>query len=82
MNMLRRNFGIAEPVRRGMEMKICKEGEWRPTCLGGSAGVGGDVLAGRDAELSWEDVYKGDNGTGDGADLHSEMEMKLKMNNW
>ncbi|CAD6592150.1 MAG: hypothetical protein ASARMPRED_006052 [Alectoria sarmentosa] len=78
MNMLRRNFGIAEPVRRGMEMKICREGEWRPVCLGGSAGVGGDVLAGRDAELSWEDVYKGDE-TREGADFHSEMEAQLKM---
>ena len=78
MNMLRRNFGIAEPVRREMEMKICREGEWRPACLGGSAGVGGDILAGRDAELSWEDVYKGDE-TREGTDFHSEMEAKLKM---
>ncbi|MCJ1454320.1 hypothetical protein MMC28_004673 [Mycoblastus sanguinarius] len=79
MNMLRRNFGIAEPVRRGMETKIVREGEWRPACLGGSAGVGGDVLAGRDTECTWEDVYKGDE-TREGADFHSEMEAKLKMN--
>lgn len=46
--------------------------------MGGSAGVGGDVLAGRDAELNWEDVYKGDE-TREGADFHSEMEAKLKM---
>lgn len=78
MNLLRRNFGIAEPVRRGMEMKICREGEWRPNCLGGSAGVGGDILAGRDAELNWEDVYKGDE-TREGTSFHSEMEAKLKM---
>ena len=78
MNMLRRNFGIAEPVRRGMEMKFGREGEWRPACLGGSAGVGGDVLAGRDAEICWEDVYRGDE-TREGADFHSELEAKLKM---
>ena len=59
MNMLRRNFGVAEPVRRGMEIKTAREGEWRPACLGGSAGVWGDVLAGRDADFTWEDVYKG-----------------------
>ena len=56
---LRRTFGIAEPVRRGMELKIAREGEWRPGCLGGSAGVSGDVLEGRDERIEWEDVYCG-----------------------
>lgn len=27
--------------------------------LGGSAGVSRDVLAGRDLEVTWEDVYRG-----------------------
>lgn len=81
MNMLRRNFGIAEPVRRGMEAKICREAEWRPACLGGSASVGGDVLAGRDAEITWEDVYRGDEGR-EGVDFHAEMEAKVGINRW
>ncbi|MCJ1237353.1 hypothetical protein MMC14_005338 [Varicellaria rhodocarpa] len=76
---LRRTFGIAEPVRRGMELKIAREGEWRPGCLGGSAGVSGDVLEGRDERIEWEDVYCGDE-TRQGADFHSEMEGRLKMN--
>lgn len=59
MASLRRTFGIAEPVRRGMELKIARAGEWRPSALGPSAGVSGDVLAGRDGEISWEDVYPG-----------------------
>lgn len=59
MNSLRRTFGIAEPIRRGMELKIAREGEWRPAVLGGSAAVSSDILAGRDAEISWEDVYTG-----------------------
>lgn len=59
MASLRRTFGIAEPVRRGMELKIARAGEWRPQMLGGSAGVSGDVLAGRDLEITWEDVYRG-----------------------
>ncbi len=59
MTSLRRNFGIGEPIRRGMELKIAREGEWRPMALGGSAGVSGDVLAGRDTEITWEDVYTG-----------------------
>ncbi|KAI4235115.1 MAG: hypothetical protein LQ349_003353 [Xanthoria aureola] len=66
MAALRRNFGIGEPVRRGMEIKIAREGEWRPMALGGSAGVSGDILVGRDAEITWEDVYTGSAfGTGD-----------------
>ena len=61
-----------------MEAKICREAEWRPACLGGSAGVGGDVLAGRDTEITWEDVYNGD----EGADFHTEMEAKVGMERW
>ena len=80
MNLLRRNFGIAEPVRRGMEAKICREGEWRPACLGGSANVGGDVLSGRDTEISWEDVYRGDETREVG--FHGEMEGKVGMDRW
>ncbi|KAI9886254.1 MAG: hypothetical protein M1823_001925 [Watsoniomyces obsoletus] len=60
MESLRRTFGIAEPVRRGMEMKIVSAGEWKPACLGGSDGVGMDVLRGGDmGEIGWEDVYRG-----------------------
>ncbi|KAI4094060.1 MAG: hypothetical protein LQ344_002506 [Seirophora lacunosa] len=59
MTTLRRNFGIGEPIRRGMELKIAREGEWRPMALGGSVGVSGDILAGRDTEVQWEDVYRG-----------------------
>lgn len=59
MEGLRRTFGIAEPVRRGMELKIAREGEWRASVLGGSSGVHGDVLEGRDWGCEWEDVFKG-----------------------
>lgn len=57
---LRRTFGIAEPVRRGMENKIVRCGEWRAQVLGESAGVHGDVLEGRDNHLEWEDVFTGE----------------------
>lgn len=70
---------MAEPIRRGMELKIVRQGEWRPMVLGGSATIHSDILAGKDAECEWEDVFKG------GADLrrvvgfHEEMERKLKI---
>lgn len=60
MEMLRRQFGIAEPIRRGMELKIAKEGEWKPAVLGGTSGVHKDILEGRDCEIGWEDVFTGE----------------------
>lgn len=52
---------MAEPVRRGMEMKLVRDGEWRPAALGGNAGgsVHEDILAlgGRETEVTWEDVF-------------------------
>jgi len=96
MEMLRRQFGIAEPIRRGMELKIAKEGEWKPAVLGGSSGVHRDILEGRDCEIGWEDVFIGeycpDQATNDVdmldlgnelrevPDFHTEMETKMKMN--
>lgn len=61
MTMLRREFGIAEPIRRGMEVKICQEGEWRPAVLGHKGeGVHEEILSGRDASVDWEDVFNGE----------------------
>lgn len=63
MEGLRRAYGIAEPVRRGMELKIVRDSTFRPAVLGGMKGgnVHEDilVLGGRDAEIGWEDVFQG-----------------------
>ncbi|KAH9870524.1 hypothetical protein IAQ61_006000 [Plenodomus lingam] len=79
MEMLRRQFGIAEPVRRGMELKIAQAGEWRPAALGGSSSVHKDILEGRDCEIGWEDVFTG-NELREVPDFHTEIEHKMKMN--
>jgi proteasome maturation protein len=83
MSLLRRQFGIAEPVRRGMELATVKSGEWRPAVLGeGSAGVHRQILEGRDCELDWEDVYRGEGmgvGEGMGGEFHVEMERRCGM---
>ena len=85
MESLRRTFGMAEPVRRGMELKIARDGEWRPAALGGSQGAAGgmgsvheEILTGRDSTISWEDVYTGEDSKG-AVGMHDEMERKLKM---
>lgn len=63
MEGLRRAYGIAEPVRRGMELKIVRDGTFRPAVLGGVRGgnVHEDILmlGGRDTEVQWEDIYQG-----------------------
>jgi len=79
MEMLRRQFGIAEPVRRGMELKIAEAGEWRPAALGGSSSVHKDILEGRDCEIGWEDVFTG-NELREAPSFHTEMEHKMRIN--
>lgn len=59
MESLNRTFGMAEPIRRGMELRIAQAGEWRPQILGGSARVHSDILSNRDCEIDWEDVFTG-----------------------
>lgn len=81
METLRKTFGVAEPIRRGMEAKIVGEGSWRPAALGGGPGKNSlheDILSGRDASVDWEDVYTGEEQRS-AVGIHEEMERKLKM---
>jgi proteasome maturation protein len=79
MEMLRRMYGIAEPVRQSMELKIVRDTTWRPAVLGDSLpSVHEDVLKGTDTTISWEDVFSGEEmriipG------FHDEMERKLRI---
>jgi proteasome maturation protein len=79
MEGLRRTFGMAEPIRRGMELKITREGEWRPLVLGGGGrGVHEDILMGRESSIEWEDVFTG----GEMRMIpgfHEEVERKVRM---
>nr|POE71950.1 proteasome maturation factor ump1 [Quercus suber] len=84
MELLRRQFGIAEPVKRGMELAIVRAGEWTPAALGGGSSVHADILAGRETEIGWEDVYAGADGVlgarGEGVgEFHAEMEGRFGM---
>ncbi|TKX22002.1 putative proteasome maturation factor ump1 [Elsinoe australis] len=97
MNMLGRQYGIAEPVRRRLELQACAAGEWRPACLGGEgrsfgsvwgsgssvtgSGVHADILLGRETEVGWEDVFV-DDPLRRQVDFHTEMEGRVRMNAW
>lgn len=82
MEVLRKTFGMAEPIRRGMELKMVREGSWRPAALGrhgsAAASVHEDILRGRDAYLDWEDVFTGQEQRA-AVGVHDEMERKLKI---
>ena len=62
-----------------MELKIAREGEWRPACLGGrERSVHEDVLMGRDTTCDWEDVFKGEE-MRKVPGFHEELEGKVRM---
>ncbi len=77
-----------------MELKMVRTADsFRPSVLGAPSHVHEDILTGRDAELSWEDVYGGQDGLrlglnvgGDGqgapGGFTDEMEKKLGMWKW
>lgn len=79
METLRRMYGMSEPIRREMELKIVRDGTWRPAALGGNLpSVHEDILRGRDETVTWEDVFTGEE-TRAIPGMHDEMERKLKM---
>ncbi|RKF58718.1 Proteasome maturation factor UMP1 [Erysiphe neolycopersici] len=80
MEGLRRTFGIAEPIRRGMELKIVREGSWKPACLGGGfeRSLHEDILMGTDTGCQWEDIFKGDLSRNI-PEFHQEVERKVGM---
>jgi len=66
-----------------------RDGDVRPSVLGPAASLHDDILSGRDAEITWEDVYAGQDGLvagaggdGQGLGVHEEMERRLGMGKW
>jgi len=59
MQTWRHANGVAMPAWKGVHMEAVKIGEWAPAMLGGGSSSTSDVLAGRDSEISWEDVFHG-----------------------
>lgn len=79
MEGLRRTFGLAEPIRRGMELKMVRDGEWRFSGLGGSErSISEEILMGSDTKLDWEDIYTGKE-TRTEAKFGEELERKVGM---
>ena len=80
METLRRTYGLAEPVRRGMELSIVRRGEWKPAAMGsgGLPSLHEEILRGKEDMISWEDVFTGEE-MRSAPQFHDEMERKVKM---
>ncbi|WPK26412.1 hypothetical protein PUMCH_003765 [Australozyma saopauloensis] len=78
LEMYRRVFGAAEPIRRTMELGIVDATDFCPEVMGGPDSMHRDILLNREATVDWEDIYRGgfESGRG-GTDFHTEMEKKL-----
>ena len=63
-----------------MELKITRDGEWRPLALSGAGmpGVHEEILSGRDEMITWEDVFTGETSRAP-VSIHDELERKLKI---
>ncbi|QFZ28510.1 putative proteasome maturation factor [Clavispora lusitaniae] len=77
LEMYRRVYGASEPIRRTMDLKIIEATDFKPQVLGGSDSMHKDILLNKEANVDWEDVYKGGFEYGEARDFHSEMEAKL-----
>ncbi|QPG75707.1 hypothetical protein FOA43_003066 [Brettanomyces nanus] len=74
----RRTFGVADPIRREMELNIVKETDFRPTLFGFSAITSPslDILLNKETTIGWEDIYTGFNDAKP-TDFHTEMEKQM-----
>jgi len=79
MEGLRRLYGAAEPMRRGMEMQLAGA-NYKPAQLGGPSNLHLDILEGKDTTIEWEDVFKGNDNVFEMPDFHTELEAKCRMN--
>ncbi|KAK6515260.1 hypothetical protein TWF506_007603 [Arthrobotrys conoides] len=77
MESLKRTFGLAEPVRRGME-KMIVGADFRPAVLGGPSNLHMDILNGRECWIDWEDVFVGDRLDGETPDFHTEFDAIMR----
>ncbi|CCD24237.1 Ump1p NDAI_0C05780 [Naumovozyma dairenensis CBS 421] len=76
LEQYRQIFGIAEPLRREMELSIVEKTDFNPL---NSNSMHRDILLNKDTSVDWEDVYPGGrmaSGMMIGNDIHNQIERK------
>ncbi|SCU93669.1 LAFA_0F17612g1_1 [Lachancea sp. 'fantastica'] len=90
LQQYRQVFGLAEPMKREMELAIVRNSDFNPLSLGTENGFSSpasmhrDILLNREASVDWEDVYPGSSSMGIGgvslgADVHGAIERSLNI---
>lgn len=72
LETMRRVYGLAEPVRRGMELHIVQQGA-RPALMGSPVGL--DILNNTDLKLDVDDVFRS---MPSDKSLHDDMDRKVR----
>lgn len=81
LEQYRQVFGIAEPMKREMELQIVERTDFNPLRREAHS-LHEDILRGNDTSLDWEDVYPAAtvaSGMNVANDVHTKIEHKLQM---
>lgn len=79
LEQYRQIFGVAEPMKRMMELKIVEQTDFNPLSDYNTS-IHRDILTNKDSTVDWEDVYPGtglSSGMMVGDDIHTKIEKKL-----
>lgn len=83
LEQYRQIFGIAEPMKRVMELEIIEKTDFNP--LNNASSIHKDILLNKDTSIDWEDIYKNNGSTGVSSsnmvnnDIHTQIENKLQL---
>ena len=81
LEQYRQLFGIAEPMKRVMELEIVERTDFNPLSTNQDS-LHKDILLGKDTSMDWEDVYPANNiasGMMVANDIHTKIEHKLEL---
>ncbi|EDO18606.1 hypothetical protein Kpol_1048p37 [Vanderwaltozyma polyspora DSM 70294] len=78
LEQYRQIFGIAEPVKREMELKIVENTDFNPLSNNASS-IHRDILLNKECDVDWEDVYTSttDSNSMLTSNVHSKIESTL-----
>lgn len=77
LEQYRQLFGVAEPMKRVMELEIVERTDFNPL---NQSSLHRDILMNKDASIDWEDVYPGQalqSGLNVGDDVHTRIERQV-----
>lgn len=83
MTQYKQIFGLAEPLRRTMELEVVNATDFKPSCVDGGFknDMHSKIMLGKDMSIDWEDVYGSSysDGMGNigGQDIHTEFERNV-----